>query len=130
MHLYIPGYTENRANRQGILIRAGDWRRVESTVFTKSIALFIGPKGVKIKHYNWLWSNDEQTLDGVNIKQLVLGLGEVQVWVPRTMRISYWFGSFQDFEGQWGHVINGVPIATWGLRARTPPRSHSRHRRR
>jgi hypothetical protein len=67
----------------------GDFRTLETTINLKCIAWFKAPAGAKIKISKWLFSEDEQTLDGSTFKKLILTFGKVQVLVSASTDITY-----------------------------------------
>ena len=49
----------------------------------------LGPLGAKIKVSHWLFSNQEQTLDGVHAKILETSFGKFQILVQSSVEVTY-----------------------------------------
>jgi hypothetical protein len=84
----------------------GDWRTLEWTVNLKCIACFRAPAGAKIKIVK-IWSEDEQTLDGTNIKRLILTWGKIQILVSSPADVTY---SWDPLAGQPATNFPKIPI--------------------
>jgi len=79
-------------------ISSGNWRTVESFWNAKGTAFFQAPAGAQIKvRYGIGWfgfDRQKQTLDGVEYKKLVVGLGSLgrarmQIRVAQTADVTY-----------------------------------------
>src|SRR5947209_13900483 len=57
-------------------VTPGDWRTLEWTIGAKCIASFREPAGLRIKISKFIKDEDEQVLDGVNYKYLILTFGK------------------------------------------------------
>lgn len=76
--------SENRKH-----VTPGDWRTLETT-FNQGAAMgVLFPAGAKIKVSHWLFSGQEQTLDGVNIKILQTSFGKFQILVQAPTEVTY-----------------------------------------
>lgn len=92
------------------LIKAGDWRTVESFWNASAKAFFREPAGarIRVRYGGWWssWNRQTQVLDGVNYKVLSVGRGSLiyarmQVSVPQDTNVTY------DVYG--GGVAQGSP---------------------
>jgi hypothetical protein len=70
-------------------VRPGDWRTLETTFNQPVVAVFRSPAGARIKVSKWLFSTDEQELDGMTNKALRTSLGKIQILVRETAEITY-----------------------------------------
>jgi len=67
----------------------GDWRTLETTINQGAAMGVRSPSGAKIKVSHWLFSSQEQTLDGANIKVLETKFGKFQIQVRSSTDVVY-----------------------------------------
>ncbi len=86
-------------------VEPGDWRTLETTFNVDCVAWFRSPPGARIKVSPWLYSDDEQELDGGTYKKLETSLGKIQVLVQRPTDVRYLWYAVKG-----GPSVNSPPI--------------------
>lgn len=81
------------------LVKAGDWRTLESGWNAKFSCRFLHPAGAKVKvrygdGWPFGWNSQEKTLDGTNFKTVNVGGGSlvyarVQMKVQQDVQVTY-----------------------------------------
>jgi len=70
-------------------VTPGDWRTLEWT-FNQGAAMgVLLPAGARIKVSHWIWSSQEQVLDGQHVKILQTSFGKFQIRVNAPVDVNY-----------------------------------------